>query len=207
MPTEIEGAIELRKAIKQYAPNLGKETTREISKILRPIVAKAKGFVPSQPPLSGWGNPVGEWSYRVYDAAEIRRGITFSSTPSKPNRKGFRALVRIINKSAAGEIYEVAGRKNPNGQPWAKRTTDKKMSHSANPNAGKQFIDAINATGQMEQANQSTGPGRRGRYAKGRLIFRAWAEDQGKANAAVLKAIDAANNKFVSTAREGVKAA
>lgn len=81
------------------------------------------------------------------------------------------------------------------------------MSHSANPNAGKQFIDAINATGQMEQANQSTGPGRRGRYAKGRLIFRAWAEDQGKANAAVLKAIDRANAQFKATAGEGVKAA
>jgi hypothetical protein len=207
MPTEIEGAIELRKAIKQYAPNLGKETTKEISKILRPIVANAKGFVPNEAPLSGWGKPVGEWAYRAFNAAEIRKGITFTSTPSKPNRKGFRALVRIINKSAAGEIYEVAGRKNPSGQPWAKNSTDKKTSHSANPNAGKQFIDAINATGQMEQANQSTGPGRRGRYAKGRLIFRAWADDQGKANAAVLKAIDTANGKFKATAGEGVKAA
>lgn len=81
------------------------------------------------------------------------------------------------------------------------------MSHSANRNAGKQFIDAIDATGQMSQANQSTGAGRKGRYAKGRLIFRAWAEDQGKANAAVLKAIDTANRKFVATAGEGVKAA
>jgi hypothetical protein len=31
---------------------------------------------------------------------------------------------------------------------------------------------------------------------KGRLIFRAWAEDQGKANAAVFKAIDNANTMF-----------
>jgi hypothetical protein len=207
MATEIEGAIELRKAIKKYAPNLGKETTKEIGRVLRPLVAKAKGFVPSQAPLSGWANPVGEWSYRVYDASDIRRGITFSSAPSKPNRKGFRALVRIINKSAAGEIYEWAGRVNPQGRPWDPQSSSKDLSHSANRNAGKQFIDAIDATGQMSQANQSTGRGRRGRYAKGRLIFRAWAEDQGKANAAVLKAIDTANRDFASIAGEGVKAA
>lgn len=207
MPTEIEGAIELRKAIKKYAPNLGKETTKEIGRVLRPLVTKAKGFVPNEAPLSGWANSVGEWTYRVYNASEIRRGITFSSAPAKPNRKGFRALVRIINKSAAGEIYETAGRKSPSGQPWEANSTSKSMSHSANRNAGRQFIDAMDGTGQMSQANQSTGPGRRGRYAKGRLIFRAWAEDQGKANAAVLKAIETANNKFIATAGEGVKAA
>jgi hypothetical protein len=207
MATEIEGAIELRKAIRKYAPNLGKETTKEIGRVLRPLVTKAKGFVPNEAPLSGWANPVGEWTYRVYNASDIRRGITFSSAPSKPNRKGFRALVRIINKSAAGEIYEVAGRKNPHGQPWEANSSSKQLSHSANRNAGRQFIDAIDATGQMSQANQSTGPGRRGRYAKGRLIFRAWAEDQGKANAAVLKAIDSANKDFAFMAGEGVKAA
>jgi hypothetical protein len=48
MATEIEGAIELRKAIRKYAPNLGKETTKEIGRALRPIVRKAKGFVPNE---------------------------------------------------------------------------------------------------------------------------------------------------------------
>ena len=201
MATEIAGAIELRKAIRKYAPNLGKETTKEIGRALRPIVRKAKGFVPNEAPLSGWANEVGEWSYRVYDAAYIRRGITFSSTPSKPNRKGFRALARIINKSAAGEIYEVAGRLNEHGRPWEANSNNKQLSHSANRNAGRQFIDAINATGELTQS------GRLGRFTKGRVIFRAWAEDQGKANAAVLKAIDSANKDFASMAGEGVKAA
>jgi hypothetical protein len=201
MATEIEGAIELRKAIRKYAPNLGKETTKEIGRVLRPLVTKAKGFVPNEAPLSGWAKPVGEWSYRVYNASDIRRGITFSSSPSKPNRKGFRALARIINKSAAGEIYEVAGRKNPHGQPWEANSSSKQLSHSANRNAGRQFIDAIDATGTLTQS------GRLGRFTKGRLIFRAWAEDQGKANAAVLKAIDSANKDFASMAGEGVKAA
>jgi len=31
---------------------------------------------------------------------------------------------------------------------------------------------------------------------KGRVIYRAWAEDQGKANAAVFQAIDNANKRF-----------
>jgi hypothetical protein len=31
---------------------------------------------------------------------------------------------------------------------------------------------------------------------KGRLIYRAWAEDQGKTNAAIIKALEGAANKF-----------
>jgi hypothetical protein len=55
-----------------------------------------------------------------------------------------------------------------------------------NPNAGKQFIDAINATGRIVDANNQTGRGRRSRKMKGRAIYRAWAEDGGKTNAAVI---------------------
>ena len=39
--------------------------------------------------------------------------------------------------------------------------------------------------------------GRRTRKTKGRLLFRAWAEDQGRTTAAVVKAIESANKKVV----------
>ena len=64
---------------------------------------------------SGWlkrPNAGGRWSARAYDVQEARRGITFKSSPSKPNRSGFTALASIFNKSAAGAIYETAGRKS-----------------------------------------------------------------------------------------------
>jgi hypothetical protein len=201
MATEIEGAIELRKAIRKYAPNLGKETTKEIGRALRPIVLRLKVSYQMRHLYLAGLTKSANGVIASMTPPDIRRGITFSSTPSKPNRKGFRALARIINKSAAGEIYEVAGRLNEHGRPWEANSNNKQLSHSANRNAGRQFIDAINATGELTQS------GRLGRFTKGRVIFRAWAEDQGKANAAVLKAIDSANKDFASMAGEGVKAA
>lgn len=207
MPKELQGALELRKALKKFEPLLAKETQKEIAGLLRGITSKAKGFVPSTAPLSGWGNAVGIWgsSDRVYDASDIKRRITYSTSPSKPNKKGFRSLAAIYNKSAAGAIYETAGRLNPNGQPSQASTkgkyssyidTSNKVNKSANPYAGKQFIDSMGAIYKAQRA-QGQG-GRVGRKMNGRLIFRAWGEDQGKTNAAIIKAIETSMAKALT---------
>jgi hypothetical protein len=116
-------------------------------------------------------------------------------------------LATIFNKSASGAIYETAGRKNPQGLPPAQRVkkfrsgrfiqewqSDKTVNKSANPNAGRQFINALPPLVDSQQSNNS---GRRTRKTKGRLLFRAWAEDQGKTTAAVVKAIQSANMQVV----------
>jgi len=36
MPTEVKGADKLRKALKQYEPDLAKETTKELGNLLKP---------------------------------------------------------------------------------------------------------------------------------------------------------------------------
>jgi hypothetical protein len=199
MPVDAKGVLELRRAIKKIAPDVSKESQKEIAGLLRSISNKAKGFVPSEAPLSGWASSKGIWGEgaRRYDAGEIKRGITFSSAPSKPNKRGFRSLAAIYNKSAAGAIYETAGRKNPMGQPHQETTrgkyssyidTSNKVSKSANPNAGKQFIDSM---GQIYKATRQEGQtGRVSRKMNGRLIFRAWGEDNGKVNAKIMKAIE-----------------
>ena len=195
MPTEVSGALELRKALRKVQPALAKETEKEIRNLLKVIAVKAKGFVPSEAPLSGWGHAIGIWENRVFSTSDIKRGIGYSTAPSKPNKRGFRSIATIFNKSAAGAIYETAGRKNPQGQPTQASTrgvyssyvdTSGKVNKSANPYAGKQFIDALPP---LVDSQQSGVAGRRTRKTKGRLLFRAWAEDQGKTNAAVLKAI------------------
>lgn len=200
MPTEVSGALELRKALRKVEPTLAKESEKEIRNLLKVVVRNARGFVPSEAPLSGWGNAVGIWENRVFRSSDIKRGIGYSTSPSKPNKRGFRSFVTIFNKSAAGAIYETAGRKNPQGQPTQESTrgtyssyidTSNKVSKSANKNAGRQFIDAMPP---LVDSQQSGAAGRRTRKTKGRLIFRAWAEDQGKANAAILKAIDKSMN-------------
>jgi len=42
MATELKGAIELRKALRAFAPDLAKETQKEIAGLLKPITAKAR---------------------------------------------------------------------------------------------------------------------------------------------------------------------
>ena len=207
MPVELQNAVALSKALKQYTPDLAKETQKEIAGHLRKVVNQARGFVPAQSPLSGWGNQTGIWEYRAFNAGIMKRGIGYSTTPTKPNKRGFRSLATIFNKSAAGAIYETAGRKNPQGMPPAQRVKkyrngqfiqewqlDKTVNKSANPNAGKQFINSLPP---LVDSQQSSSAGRRTRKTKGRLMFRAWAQDQGRTTAAVVKAIQNANMTFV----------
>ena len=221
MPVEVKGAVELRKALREFTPDLAKETQKEIAGILKPITSKARGFIPSSVPLSGWAKSgAGAWgTNRVWSTGEAKRGIGYKTTPSKPNRSGFRSLARIVNASVTGSIYETAGRLNPNGRPQAKiykvvapghvnygkniRSGNKGESLSNNPNAGKQFIDAMDRTGRIVDAYQR-GEGQSGRASrkmKGRAIFRAWKEDQGKATAAVIKAIEKSKSEFERTVK------
>jgi hypothetical protein len=193
MPTEVVGAVALRKALKQYAPDLAKELTKELGGVLKPIVNEARSFVPIASPMSGWTKRETSRGGRFpkYDAKEIRSGIVYKTTPSKPNRAGFVNAVRIQNKSMQGAIYETAGRKNGQGQDWVGPRAggaSKGVSRSNNPYAGNQFISNL---------GQLYGPNKRGDHRMmGRLIFRAWDKTQGKANAAVFKSIEKTTNKF-----------
>ena len=222
MPTQVKGALKLRKALKEFSPDLAKETQKEMAAVLKPITAKARGFIPSTAPLSGWGMPTkGRWERLQWSSSEAKRGISYKTTPSKRNKSGFRSLARIVNSSAVGALYETAGRKNPQGRPQAPayevrlrghanygktiRSGNKDQSNSSNPNAGQQFIDALNSTGKIVDAykREQGAAGRASRKMKGRAIFRAWAEDGGKTNAAVLKAIETSAAKL--NARTSVK--
>ena len=221
MQVKVEGVKQTRKAIRLFAPDLSKALDKDLRRVLKPLTAKARGFVPSSAPLSGWAK--GEWF--PYSASSIKSGIGFSTKPGAVSKYGFTSNARIFNNSVAGAIYERAGSVPPGtGRPHAapsglvtrtsgsedypnadfqinyyaikSQTGNKKFSQSRNPNAGKQLIDAMNSTGVMKNASGQTGRGRRSRKSKGRLIFRAWAEDQGKVNGAAIKAIDTATREF-----------
>lgn len=209
MPTEVKGVIELRKALNQFAPDLAAELTKEITGSLKIIQKSARGFVPNVAPagLYNWNeNSTGRKitaktsmfrtfntegrvrMFPLYDATTIKRGIVYRTGYGKPNSKGFRSLFRVRNKSAAGAIYETAGRKNPAGDPASK---------SNNPNAGARFV----------QQGALYGRKRDGQDMRGRVIFRAWEKDEGKQTAAIFKAIETAQNKLnkratVSSVRE-----
>lgn len=170
MPVKLQGAVALRKALRNFEPDLAKETTKEIANFLRPLAKNARGFVPSNDEMpSGWlkrTNAKGRWATRYFDAAEVRRGISFKSSPSKTNRRGFRSLASLLNKSpgAGGYIYEIAGRTSG-------------VTGNFTPKLGGQI-----------KGNS--------KRLEGRLIFRAFEEDKGKATAGVLKAIETSAAKF-----------
>jgi hypothetical protein len=193
MPTEVVGAIALKKALNKYAPDLAKELTKELGSVLKPIVNEARSYVPLASPMSGWAKRETSKGARFpkYDSAEIRRNIIYKTTPSQPNRAGFVNTIRIQNKSMQGAIFETAGRKNGQGQDWVGAKaggSSKGVSRSVNPYAGNQFISNL---GQL-YGNKRGGDHR----MMGRLIFRAWANTQGRANAAVFKSIENTTRKL-----------
>jgi hypothetical protein len=177
MPVEVKGAIALRKALRQFEPDLAKETTREIASFLKPVVKQARGFLPSNGEVpSGWlkrPDAQGKWAERYYDKGLASRGIGYKSSPSKPNRNGFRSLAslysRAIGKNAAGAIYETAGRKSG-------------INGNFTPKLG----------GQLVGKNQKM---------KGRALFRAFAEDEGKVEGHIIRAIERAAVKLNSRSK------
>ena len=185
MQISIESNADLRKALRRFAPDLEKALKKEIAGALKPVVRQARGFVPSNPPLSGWApRAFNEGFFPVYRASEIKARIGYKTTPSKANSKGFTSQASIFNASRAGAIYESAGRKNPQGQVWVGPKGTGKGSRSRNPNAGRQFIDAMPPlTGSLK--------------GQGRLIFKAWSQNQGRAEGAVRKAISTAELELV----------
>jgi len=189
MPTKIQGVIAYRKALRQFEPELAKETTKEITAFLKPVVKDARGYLPSNAEApSGWlrrPNAKGRWANRFYDATIARRSISYKTSPSKANRSGFRALASIFNKSAAGAIYETAGRK-----------TRGQQGNSTNPQAGQQFIEGLGGTRNIKNAEDYKGKGRHSLKQRGRAMFRAVAEDQGKARTAVMRALEKAEANF-----------
>ena len=193
MPTiEIRGNVDLRKALRAFAPDLEKQLKKDLAVAMRPVVAKARGFVPAQAPMSGWASrSFSEAKFPFYSASTIKSGIVYSTSPSKINRYGFSSMATITNKSAAGAIYETAGRNGP--QPWVGPKAggaSKGVSRSVNPGAGATFIENLPPlTSSLK--------------GRGRLIFRAWAADQGKAEGAARTAIDKTTQAFNAIISKG----
>jgi len=196
MPVELKGVLATVKAMRKFDPDLLKEMNKEIRGVMIPLRNKARGYAPSPQPdnLYGWTEgSVGKKitarnsSFRgapstgqkrlfpLYDHRTVVAGIKYSQSPTRRNRSGFKSLYFISNQSAAGSIYETAGRKNPGGDP---------QSQSNNPYAGAHFISRM---GPLYGDKQKE---------RGRLIFRAAEEDRGKAQDAVILAINKAIEKF-----------
>lgn len=112
----VVGLRDTQRALKVFAPEVGKAMDRRIKAALEPIVTEARRNVPTIA-LSGWDNEgTGEWSTRLgWDAAQVRKGIKVrkgGGTTAAARRMGARTAYRIVNQSAAGAVFELAGRRS-----------------------------------------------------------------------------------------------
>lgn len=168
MPASVKGAVELRKALRKYTPDLAKETQKEIKIAITPISKSAKGYVPDRGNiLSGWlPRQMSEATFPTFNPSTVKSGIGYKTTPSKPNSRGFRSLAQVFNKSRAGSIYERMGKLSP----------DSKFVINQN----NKFNAPLKGKGKMQ----------------GRVLYRAYDENNGKARDGVLKAISTAADKL-----------
>jgi hypothetical protein len=180
MPIVVTGLKEAQKAMRSLQPDLEKNLKVEIKASLLPIVKKARGYVPTS--ISGLSNWLSfEGRFPRFNPALVKRGIKSEVFPTRHKGSGFISLVRVVNATAAGAIFETAGRKSgAQGQKWNRKSASHNYSHSRNEHAGEWFITHIGNKGTM------TGEGAK----RGRLIYRAFAEDQGKIQVHILAAIN-----------------
>jgi hypothetical protein len=103
----------------------------------------------------------------------------------------------LLNKSAVGAIVETAGSQSPFGR---RQLADRKyaesyknIGNSNNPNAGRIFVGAMNGIGPLKRYDNKS-------RNRGRILYAAYAENNGKALDATMKAIAKAAAIFKSRA-------
>jgi hypothetical protein len=168
MPASVKGAIKLRKALREFTPDLAKETQKEIKTAIAPISKSAKGYVPDRGEvLSGWlPRQMSEATFPFFNPSLVKAGIGYKTTPSKANSRGFRSLAQVFNKTRAGAIYERMGKLSPDSR----------------------FV--------LNQDGKLRAPLKGKNRMQGRVLYRAYDENNGKAREGVLKAIATAGKKL-----------
>ena len=219
MPAEVVGVKDVLQGLEFINEDMRQRIRNAIDPLMRGVALKAKSYVPGNGEvLSGWtkeSNPsINYKPFPKYDAGTVKSGIGYNAGDNKTFKNGFKVSNYVYNVSAAGRIYETAGRKNPQGRaPFqqidpsspntsfgpiqgfegkkkAKEYTYNRSTReyaSNNPFAGYQFVTSMPAiTSQPRIKGVRSG----GRKTKGRLIYKAWAQDSGKVYEAIMGAIN-----------------
>jgi hypothetical protein len=219
MPVEVVGVKDVLKGLNFIDMDMRRRVVAAVDPLMRGVATKAKGFVPGNTDvLSGWSKAnAGTGKFPKYDSAIARAGIGYNPGQNKTFANGFKVYNFVYNASRPGAIYEVAGRLNPQGRaPFEFRTSkgdggtytlksprSKALSEfgSNNPFASQQFIAALpKVTSQPKFEGVRAG----NRKTKGRLVYKAWAEDSPRIYQAIKDAINATATHFNKTTQQRV---
>jgi len=229
MQVNVVGINDVLKGLTFIDEDMRTRIRAAIDPLMRNVATKAKGYVAANGQvLSGWSKPINPTinykPFPKYDAATVKAGIGYNPGENQTFSNGFKVSNYVYNVSAAGRIYETAGRNNPQGRaPFqqidpstpnspmgavqgfegtkrAREYTYNKSTKeysSNNPFAGYQFV-----TSMPKLTSQPRIKGVRGGYGKktkGRLIFKAWSTDSIKVYEAIVQAINASAITFNKT--------
>jgi hypothetical protein len=115
----LTGVKETLKALEKFDKDAVKSFNKVINSELRGAKKDAQGFVKADAPLSGWStqparNPRSRngAGWPAWDQSIIKAGISSSKAEGKVRKDYTTSSGALKNRSAAGVIYELAGRSN-----------------------------------------------------------------------------------------------
>jgi hypothetical protein len=212
MPVEVIGVDDVQKGLNFIDEDMYNRIKIALIPLMKRVEQQAKSYVVGDAQvLSGWAKPASpNLNYRPfpkYNSALVKGGIGYKEGKNVQFKNGFQVENYVYNVSAAGRIYETAGRKNPEGRAPIMSTTLKELGNiqgyegkksgkkrstrdysSNNPFAGYQFVSALEpVTSQPKIKGVRSG----GVKTKGRLIYKAFANQSPQIYQAILNAINA----------------
>jgi hypothetical protein len=114
----LNGVQETLTALKNFDKDAVKRFNKVINSELSGAERDAKGLISEDPPMSGWrrvdatnGRTRGGEGWPGWNAGEIKSKITKTKAKGKVRGDYTTSAGALLNKSAAGSIFEVAGRK------------------------------------------------------------------------------------------------
>jgi uncharacterized protein YfaP (DUF2135 family) len=114
----LSGIKETLDALKEFDKDAVKRFNKVINTELAGAERDAKGLIDEDPPMSGWrkadairGKTRGGAGWPGWNAGEIKSKITKTKVQGKVRGDYTTSAGALLNKSAAGAIFEVAGRK------------------------------------------------------------------------------------------------
>ena len=108
---KIYGANATLRALRDLDPDSAKAITKALRKTAEPIKKRGQELVPEVPLRNwyayGWQNGRLDWW-----SAAVKRGIAVQVSPPRERGRVVSSLVAVINRNAAGAVFELAGKVN-----------------------------------------------------------------------------------------------
>ena len=138
---ELKGLRQALDALREVDPVLYREGQKMLRRDAKPLVDDARSRVPRQSPLSGWkeGAGRGGGGFPNWESGSQRKINLRVRRERVRGMGGRRVLVRVVQGSASGSVFDMAGRKN-RGNP-----SDKSLNSAGFPSASRSMWPAAEA--------------------------------------------------------------